>query len=59
MWIIQLRSPEAGSRYFTRRGKGVTTFRDKAKVFSKQDEALYWLRYCTLWPDRLLIKIDE
>ncbi len=54
-WIIQLRAPEQGARYYTARGKNVTNERDKAKVFSTEQEAKDKMDDGTLWPDRKVI----
>ena len=54
-WIIQLRAPKDGVRYFMLRGKGVTLDREKAKVFPSKEEAEKKMAICTLWPARKLI----
>lgn len=54
-WIIELRPPEEGGRYFTKRGKGVTHDPRKAKVFTDRAEAEAHMAPCTLWPSRRVI----
>lgn len=48
-WIVQLRSPRFGARYYMARGKGVTLERSKAKVFATKEEAAAKAKECDLW----------
>lgn len=56
-WIIQLRDPKDGARYFSSHGKGVTTDLSKVKIFSDKNEAENKMEECTLWEDRKLILV--
>jgi len=59
-WIVQLRSSSAGERYLTQRGKGVTTDRQKAKVFADWAEAdSFRLQASRLWPDSQVIPLID
>ena len=58
MWIVQLRPASADERYLTLRGKGVTTERSKAKVFTDETEAEKYVQIARdTWPDSKLIQV--
>lgn len=56
-WIIELRAPEEGARYFMKRARGVTHDSQKAKIFADKTEAVAVMAQCTLWPDRKVVKL--
>ena len=59
MWIIELRAPDKGQRYFTRRGRGVTLDIDKATRFASRAVAEDQLAKCTLWPERRVLPLED
>jgi hypothetical protein len=54
-YIIQLRPEQLGERYYMSRGKHVTNFIEKAKIFLSKEDAEKICEECTLWPERCVI----
>lgn len=56
-WIIQLRAPKQGARYYMRGGRGVTLDLDSAFIFTRRADATLFLLGCTAWPARKVIPV--
>lgn len=56
-WVIQLRDPKEGERYYTSRGSKVTKFIEKAKVFLDKALAEACMEPFTLWPKRKVLPL--